>query len=311
MKKKQKTVRVMPDIKMCNDVKTLSRSLISSPLFAGRGISGMYVSVDYDYADQLARKIKKVKVPRRPNRHPMVFWRELIASSINYCYWYGSAGIRPQGCGSTKMYEIVDAALASVGENRLFAEAPGVTAMQTICKAIIHGGFPLADQRVRHLREVWGHGGAFLNLHRELSQDPSSAESMACLLNRLVEDLPGFSGDLFRKRAFLMANLMYREHGWFKEGISALPIAADYQIPKMLNHFQVIRYRNSLDREVLSGVLIPEHSRKEVEIRAASVLACQYIAQKAGVTPTDVDAFLWTRRQESDLNFHLTPTTAY
>jgi hypothetical protein len=41
------------------------------------------------------------------------------------------------------------------------------------------------------------------------------------------------------------------------------------------------------------------------------VLACQYIAQKAGVTPTDVDAFLWTRRQESDLNFHLTPTTAY
>ena len=35
---------------------------------------------------------------------------ELIGDSINYCYWYGSANIRPGGSSSGKMFECVESA---------------------------------------------------------------------------------------------------------------------------------------------------------------------------------------------------------
>ena len=46
---------------------------------------------------------------------------EIIASSINYCYWYGSSKVRPLGSSSTKMYDLLRAAvLQSVYDIRIY-----------------------------------------------------------------------------------------------------------------------------------------------------------------------------------------------
>ena len=43
---------------------------------------------------------------------------ELIANSVNYCYWYGSSNIRPNGSSSTKMYELLNKAFEDLNGRR-------------------------------------------------------------------------------------------------------------------------------------------------------------------------------------------------
>ena len=51
------------------------------------------------------------EVIKEENVELKIILRELIASSINYCYWYGHGDIRPMGANSNGMYELVDAAM--------------------------------------------------------------------------------------------------------------------------------------------------------------------------------------------------------
>jgi len=49
----------------------------------------------------------------------------------------------------------------------------------------------------------------------------------------------------------------------------------------------------------------------ELGIRAATVEACRLIAEHNGLCADDVDAWLFSRRKESDLRHHLCVTECY
>jgi hypothetical protein len=116
---------------------------------------------------------------------------------------------------------------------------------------------------------------------------------------------------MFLKRAFLLATELHRGAGWFGPDMRGVPIPADYQVPKVLRRLGCIVYSDELSGAVEKGVQIPRGSAMECEIRSASILACDMIAEAADMDPCDVDSWLWNNRNNHEEPFHLTATTDY
>jgi hypothetical protein len=88
--------------------------------------------------------------------------------------------------------------------------------------------------------------------------------------------------------------------------------AADYQLPKVLRSLGILHYGADLAQRVDSEVLIEEDSLEEVGIRAATIYACDKLAEHFGCTIEEVDFWLWANRNAArDAKFHLTKTTNY
>jgi hypothetical protein len=168
--------------------------------------------------------------------------------------------------------------------------------------------YTLLEDRVRHLREAASAVSSDSRFTLFVMRNKNSDAGV--VLREVVERFPGFASDLFLKRAVLFVIQLHRTLGYFN-GMSALPIPADYQVPKMLRSFGCIRYMGDLTRKVDSSVLIPRHSRDEISIRAGSVVACRLLAEKTGWAPHEIDSFLWLQRKTCTEPFHLTVTTDY
>lgn len=88
--------------------------------------------------------------------------------------------------------------------------------------------------------------------------------------------------------------------------------AADYQLPKVLRSLGVLSYGQELAEKVDSEQLIEADSLAERGIRAATVLACDKLAEHFNATIEEVDFWLWLNRNKArDAKFHLTKTTHY
>lgn len=91
-----------------------------------------------------------------------------------------------------------------------------------------------------------------------------------------------------------------------------LTIAADYQIPKVLEGLGLISYNKSLKDKIDNMILISPGSDEEKAIRAASILACNEVVKKYKVSVPILDKKLWLIRNNfKDKKFHLTKTTKY
>jgi len=235
--------------------------------------------------------------PESKGKDEMVIcWQELVASSINYCYWYGTSHIRPNNSSSTLMYNIVNEAF----------DTYDIYWPWYVKTKLAGYRFPLLEDRVRHIEEVYQNGAPYIKALLELKD-----KEFYPLFNDLVLVFPGFASDMFLKRASLFFLQLYRTLGWFEEGMKLLPVPADYQVPNMLRHYGCIEYDQVLAKVVLENQLIAKHSQMECEIRAATVLACKKLQELTGWNISEIDAWLWLRRKEATLPFHLTITTDY
>jgi len=226
----------------------------------------------------------------------VVCWQELVASSINYCYWYGTSQIRPNNSSSTLMYDIVNEAFDTYGSYWAWYVKTKLAGYR----------FPLLEDRVRHVEEVYQNGAPYIKTLLELKD-----KEFYPLFNDLVLVFPGFASDMFLKRASLFFLQLYRTLGWFEEEMKLLPVPADYQVPNMLRHYGCIEYDQVLAHMVWENQLITKHSQMECEIRAATVLAGKKLQDLTGWNTSEIDAWLWLRRKEATLPFHLTITTDY
>jgi hypothetical protein len=168
--------------------------------------------------------------------------------------------------------------------------------------------FPLLEERVKHIKEVGEFGPNFI---RALSDNiPDSQGEL--LFSYLVKRFPGYASDTLLKRASLFFIELYRRFGLFPTLVKKLHVPADYQVPKMLNHFECIKYTAPLGGLINHDVLIPKFSLPEIEIRSATILACDYIVKESNTDISFVDWYFWSRRNEcKDKKFHLTVTTDY
>jgi hypothetical protein len=167
------------------------------------------------------------------------------------------------------------------------------------------GRFPLLEERERHLRQLIKFGEVFAETVRR------NHDSIEINMSLLLMYFTGFASDMFLKRASLFFIQLFRRYGWFEKDLHSLHVPADYQVPKMLNHFGCIIYEDDLSYAIDTNQLIPKHSQAECEIRAATVLTIKMLCEITGWNVAEVDAFFFTRRHDAQNPFHLTITTDY
>ncbi|OGG30697.1 hypothetical protein A2973_01525 [Candidatus Gottesmanbacteria bacterium RIFCSPLOWO2_01_FULL_49_10] len=250
---------------------------------------------------------------------------------VNFCFWAPKGKPRweveyPVGIRQNGWY-----ALAAVFERAL---AEGIPILDTAFLArltredtrhIFRGAgetpIPLLAKRQQFLKS----GGEILSQTCLGSVDrfiDSVGRDAAKLARSIVTNFPSFEDSVtidgrritFYKRAQICVydlSLLPRQR---IQNLSALTAFADYKLPQLLRRLGAIHYTKPLERRVDSMKLIPQGSREEVEIRAATIWAAELVAQNLGIPAVVVDNALWlhaTTTPQSAKPYHRTLTTCY
>ena len=265
----------------------------------------MPVSIDNDAVNRLAAVMEtegKMSFTAFDGmNHAQTVLTELFASSINYCFWYGRYDFRPMLGDSYSMYDVVINAV----QNK-FQGLVGPDFVNAILDDLVFDRYPLIEERTKHLLEA-ALGTQDFIMFVLMNRDNDAR----IVLHELVRRYPGFASDMFLKRAFLFCYQLNRKLGWFKDSIDKLPVPADYQVPKMLEHFGCLKYKAALMDKIKSHTMIPRYSIEEVSIRGGTILVCDRLAELTGWNKSEIDGWLWLRRKECVKPFHLTITTDY
>lgn len=286
---------------LIDSVYEISESFMKDPkyVFMNNGI------IESVADDMLEHGKMKFYLPDIENEYKGVLL-ELIASSINYCYWYGKHNIRPNGSSSTMMYELLQNAFFDY-KRRDFDLLR--ISIDRFVKLLSTRRFPLIEERERHLHQILIYGEDFIELL--IMKYKNGDNKIDYWMNELVETFPGFASDIFLKRASLFFIQLFRRFGWFEKDLHNLHVPADYQIPKMLYSFGCLIYHELLYSKIRSHELIPKGSLVECEIRAATVLTIKKLCDITGWNVAEVDGYFFTKRHDTPLPFHLTITTDY
>lgn len=266
------------------------------------------VEINYDQIERIGKEMlkgEKIEFPLPHTEDPYkAVLIELVASSINYCYWYGTSSVRPNGSSSTFLYEcIANAFFDYIEKDRTHFNV----CLTRLINLLISGRFPLVEERMYHLNQLRLSAETFA----EKVMENKDIEDLNDLMLELITLFPGFGSDIFLKRTFLFFMQMNRRFGWFKESLNNMPVAADYQVPKVLEHFKCISYCPELKKQIVFDKLIPKGSIEECEIRSATVLTCKKLCEISGWNIAEVDGYFWLKRHEVTEKFHLTITTDY
>ncbi len=82
------------------------------------------------------------------------------------------------------------------------------------------------------------------------------------------------------------------------EGIGELTAFSDYKLPQVLRELDILIYSEELSKTVDSFTIIPSKDPMELEIRAATIMAVEYIRQGleshgVRITSPEIDQILW------------------
>lgn len=91
-----------------------------------------------------------------------------------------------------------------------------------------------------------------------------------------------------------------------------LTVAADYQLPKVLEAIGVLQYNEELKEKINQSELLAVNGRDELAIRSATILSCEAIIEQHQLSVSFLDRWLWLQRNDfPHKKFHLTQTTYY
>jgi hypothetical protein len=284
-------------MKLVDDVYELAESFMRK---------STYVKLNEEAIAATAKRILQVgpssfRPPHEVHNEEIICLSEIIGNSINYCYWYGRSDVRPLNCRSSKMYDQVMTGLTYFDWNNLDE------VIEKIIVLLAMNRFPLLEERAFHLRELVKTDAS------QLALKITKADHVDCepFLHQLIGSYTGYASDMFLKRASLLFLQLYRKLGWFRESMYVLHVPADYQVPKVLEHYGCIEYSEGLKVMIDFHMPLPKHSVYECEIRAATILACKKLADITKWNLSDIDAWFWLGSKEIDGPFHLTITTDY
>jgi len=197
---------------------------------------------------------------------------------------------------------------------------------------------PLARARAAHLREL-GERIAPLGLDHPYTTFVARAGGSAPeLVEAIVDTFPSFrdaavwlpTSDLspsievrlLKRAQILVSDLAGAFAGTGEvrlEERDQLTAFADYKVPQVLRQLGILRYGDELAATIRARDLIEAGSREEIEIRAATIWACELIRQHLGnlntwFTASDVDWLLWNLGQSlrpTGEPYHRTVTISY
>ncbi|MFN3346369.1 MAG: queuosine 5'-phosphate N-glycosylase/hydrolase [Candidatus Bipolaricaulaceae bacterium] len=302
-----------------------------------------FVSVDHAAVEALAEELGRQPDPKWVERYhfqgePELTLRYLLVlDALNFCFWpprgfpaqaacekWGVSG--PNGEKLTGYYALSFALRRVAEEEPEFFAAERLARLQPGELSAVLGDLPLLSWRVRAAREV----GALLLRFGSAERFFSCAEGRAQRLVELVtahlpmfRDAAVYEGKWipFHKRAQILAADVwgsFRGQGPGRfEDMAWLTAFADYKLPQILWARGALRLHPALAGRIRKGEVIPWGSPAEVELRAATVVAVEELAEllRAGgrdLWPFQVDWLLWNAAQGVlSVPHHRTLTWAY
>lgn len=270
-----------------------------------------HVSINREIIDNFSRNLpdlnhKKIEEMDYLNIRVNIF-QELIASSVNFCYWYGSYKNHMDSFNLYKaLYESINYGLQNSVENFSIKSIEYI--IEDFYRLLVEYRFSMLEERRKRLFYLKNKSGDIFDFCIRIASNITSFNN---LFSELFYISPEFSDDLFLKRAILFVKLLNRNSGLFKDHIDKFPIPADYQIPKILRNFGILEYSKELNYKIENKIFIPKSSCEESEIRAYSIIASKIISDNSGLTMFDIDDYLFSLRNSIADNHHLTYTTDY
>lgn len=188
---------------------------------------------------------------------------------------------------------------------------------------------PLFDERLLFLKKLGqeieiNYQSKFSNLIED------AGGSIIKLLNSIrafpiFDDQVDYSGKQigFYKRAQLLVsdlvNYTGGTFGFSRKELGELTACADYKLPQVLRRNGVLVYSEELSEIVDNKIEIRSGDAKEVEIRANTVHAVEFMKnaladQRPGITSIEINDYLWLEGQiklPGDKPYHRTRTTSY
>ncbi|MEO8972314.1 MAG: queuosine salvage family protein [Ktedonobacteraceae bacterium] len=263
----------------------------------------------------------------------------LLLDALNFCFWAEKGQPRWQIEYKSELlngYWAEAAALTrAVEEGIPLWDAAYLSNMSSDDIAHIFRGvpdsppIPLVEQRLQNAHEVGQvliaqYDGQFSHAIEQVEGDAVKLASLLATHFTSFNDIA-----LYRKyevRFLKRAQICVADiHGSFRgkkwgalHNLDSLTAFADYKLPQVLRHLGVLEYERTLAGCIDNQELIPQGSEEEIEIRAATIWACELLRRAiAGhdctMTAAEIDQRLWLLGQESThmQPYHRTRTIFY
>ena len=244
----------------------------------------------------------------------------LVLDALNFCFWADIGSPRWRIEYQNERLDGYWAEAASltraVEEGIPLWDAEYLSSISSDTLAYIFRGeerIPLFEQRLKNVQEVGRvllerFDGQFV---RAVEQAQGSAVKLALLL---VDNFSSFCDvasyrshtvRFFKRAQICVADLYGSFHGksWgaFYD-LGKLTAFADYKLPQILRHFEVLEYEPTLAKRIDNQELLEQGGEEEVELRAATVWACELLRREMAqqghsITTAEIDSRLWLLSQ--------------
>ncbi len=192
-----------------------------------------------------------------------------------------------------------------------------------------NGRIPLLEERLKILHEISSvvikkYNGSVKNILRSVGPDAQK------FLDTIVNNFQSFSSDtslyqgkkiyFFKRAQLLTLDIHQIFNGKFlTKGIGEITACADYKLPMILRKYGILEYTKELAQKIDGRIELDPNSEEEVEIRANTIWAVEYIKAEVRKRIPDIQSFeindhLWLATQEKfpdDKPYHRTRTTSY
>ncbi len=179
---------------------------------------------------------------------------------------------------------------------------------------------PLLEQRVSHAREVGRvlqekYKGQFAQAIQQTNNNAVALVHTLAWNFASFNDVVRYRGHdvrFFKRAQICVADISNafagKQWGTFTD-LHKLTIFADYKLPQILRHYGILTYHPALAMRIDNQELLEQGSEEEVEIRAATIWACELLRramQRQGfsMNASDIDSKLWSLSQNTE---HMRP----
>lgn len=275
------------------------------------------IDIDFNKIEEVASLVKKKADTKQvlteeqfgsANPTPQLIF---ILDTINFCFWAYKDKEKwtveyPKGNFiSNGWFALVSSIERAQKENIPILDADylediSLTEAEYIFRSSNETRIPLIEKRVENLREA----GKILsekfdgNIYNMLS---GTGLDVSKIVTEVAKHFPSFNDYAeinaerinFYKRAQIFAYDIALLSSLKAKNLESLTAFADYKVPQTLRAFEILRYKPELTNKVDNYEILKHGSMEEIEIRSATVWACELIANKAEINPVLVDNVLW------------------
>jgi hypothetical protein len=294
------------------------------------------VKINFEKIDDLAKKIKNFTPVSWPkNFHfqsddiEKMLTYLIVLDSLNFCFWSKKKKwhIFYQGKKYSGYFALSLSLKKFFEENEdkaNFHYFSNISFKEFLSILNGDGELLLLKERWKILKAV---SQVFVKRYKKVEDFVLSAQQKASLLVfKIFKELPFFDdfsyyfGEkiYFLKRAQILVADIFgafdgKGIGYFKD-LDFLTAFSDYKLPQILHHFNILNYSEKLEKKIERGILIKHNSREEIEIRASTIWAIEYLKESLNkkIPSFYLDWFLWNKSQKLKMKpHHLTKTIFY